>query len=76
MYQLVYVSIMVLMLLLGVTKGFSLAFRLLHGSTAMHDQMLERVMRSPVAFFDETPAGRILNRFAKDIDESKSQHCT
>ena len=32
----------------------------------LHAQALKGVLRSPVAFFDTTPAGRILNRFAQD----------
>lgn len=34
----------------------------------MHSQLLDGVMHSPMTFFDTTPMGRILNRFAKDID--------
>ncbi len=34
----------------------------------MHKTLLDRVMRSPMSFFDTTPLGRIVNRFAKDID--------
>jgi ABC-type multidrug transport system fused ATPase/permease subunit len=36
-------------------------------SALMHKNMLERVLRSPMSFFDTTPMGRIVNRFAKDI---------
>ena len=31
--------------------------------------MLKSIMNSPMAFFDKTPSGRIINRFSKDMDE-------
>ncbi|KAG8222673.1 hypothetical protein J437_LFUL002555 [Ladona fulva] len=34
----------------------------------LHLHMLSNVMKTPVAFFDVTPVGRILNRFSKDVD--------
>ncbi|KZC08998.1 Multidrug resistance-associated protein 1 [Dufourea novaeangliae] len=34
----------------------------------MHVGMLRAVMRSPLTFFDTTPTGRIISRFAKDVD--------
>ncbi len=40
----------------------------LQASTKLHNTMLERILRSPMSFFDTTPLGRILNRFSKDVD--------
>lgn len=40
----------------------------LRASSVLHNRMLFHVMRGPMAFFDTTPVGRILNRFTKDID--------
>ncbi|KZW03607.1 P-loop containing nucleoside triphosphate hydrolase protein [Exidia glandulosa HHB12029] len=40
----------------------------LRASRIIFKQMLEGIVRSPIRWFDVTPAGRILNRFSKDID--------
>ncbi|XP_049529223.1 ATP-binding cassette sub-family C member 2-like [Dermacentor silvarum] len=37
-------------------------------STRLHIDMLERVVRSPLSFFDATPRGRTLNRFTVDLE--------
>ena len=37
----------------------------------VHQLVLKSIMNSPMAFFDVTPSGRILNRFSKDMDESE-----
>lgn len=34
----------------------------------MHLLMLRGVMRASLTFFDTTPTGRIISRFAKDVD--------
>merc|ERR1719187_1181897 len=34
----------------------------------MHKNMLARIMMAPMSFFDTTPLGRVVNRFAKDVD--------
>lgn len=39
----------------------------LNGNKKIHDLMLDRVIRSPVSFYDINPVGRILNRFSNDI---------
>lgn len=35
-------------------------------SSAMHDGVVQHVLRAPLAFFHTNPTGRILNRFSKD----------
>jgi hypothetical protein len=36
-------------------------------ATRMHDSMVVRVLRAPLAFFHTNPAGRVLNRFSNDL---------
>ena len=52
-----------ILLLMGIFGFISL-----NGSKVLHKNMLMRVMMSPMSFFDTTPIGRIVNRFAKDVD--------
>lgn len=34
----------------------------------LHNDLLFRVIRAPMTFFDVTPAGRIINRMSHDVD--------
>ncbi|XP_023237649.1 multidrug resistance-associated protein 1-like isoform X1 [Centruroides sculpturatus] len=47
---------------------FGLAYGSIKSSFRLHQNILFNILRSPMAFFDTTPLGRIINRFAKDID--------
>jgi len=38
------------------------------GGRVLHVELLNTILRAPVAFFDVTPTGRILNRFSKDMN--------
>jgi len=40
----------------------------LTASSVLHNQMVTSVLRAPISFFDTTPKGRVINRFAKDVD--------
>lgn len=46
----------------------TLALGCVYASFAMHNIMLKYVLRWPMETFDTTPLGRILNRFAYDVD--------
>jgi ABC-type multidrug transport system fused ATPase/permease subunit len=40
----------------------------IYASQQMHLGLLSNVLRWPMELFDITPIGRVLNRFAKDVD--------
>jgi len=50
-------------------RGILLAVHRLGASKKLHDGLTEAVLRAPVSFFDVTPIGRVLNRFAADMDK-------
>ena len=56
-----------------VLSALVLAEGSLRSSTVLHSEILDSGLRAPMQFFDSTPAGRIINRFSKDIDVIDSQ---
>ncbi|XP_051473900.1 ATP-binding cassette sub-family C member 2 isoform X2 [Apus apus] len=59
---------------LGISQALFLLFAILlsargamRASRVTHQQLLSNILRAPMSFFDTTPTGRIVNRFAKDI---------
>ncbi|XP_058296936.1 LOW QUALITY PROTEIN: ATP-binding cassette sub-family C member 12 [Hylobates moloch] len=68
-YQWVYAASMVFVLVFGVTKGFVFTKTTLMASSSLHDTVFDKILKSPMSFFDTTPTGRLMNRFSKDMDE-------
>lgn len=58
----------------GVQAAFVLVYAVIaavamvRASRILHQKMLTNILHSPMAFFDTTPTGRILNRFSRDIE--------
>ncbi|XP_035548110.1 ABC transporter C family member 13 isoform X2 [Juglans regia] len=52
---------------LTLVRAFSFAFGGLQAAVKVHDTLLYKLINAPVQFFDQTPGGRILNRFSSDL---------
>uniref|UniRef100_A0A672K344 Canalicular multispecific organic anion transporter 1-like n=1 Tax=Sinocyclocheilus grahami TaxID=75366 RepID=A0A672K344_SINGR len=59
---------------LGLAQGFLVFFGTIliadgsiSASRTLHTNLLSNILKAPMVFFDTTPSGRIVNRFAKDI---------
>uniref|UniRef100_A0A3P8P9G3 ATP-binding cassette, sub-family C (CFTR/MRP), member 2 n=1 Tax=Astatotilapia calliptera TaxID=8154 RepID=A0A3P8P9G3_ASTCA len=59
---------------LGVAQGnrrslflFFISNASIDASRILHSRLLNNILRVPMVFFDTTPIGRVINRFAKDI---------
>ncbi|XP_069756348.1 ATP-binding cassette sub-family C member 2 isoform X2 [Narcine bancroftii] len=60
--------------ILGLAQGIFVLFgvilimvRTIAASRDLHSRLLKNILHLPMSFFDTTPTGRIVNRFAKDI---------
>ena len=54
--------------LLSYAESVVLAWGGIHASTSLHARCLANVLRLPIAFYDTTPTGRVINRLSKDVD--------
>ncbi|EGF83598.1 hypothetical protein BATDEDRAFT_8420, partial [Batrachochytrium dendrobatidis JAM81] len=48
-------------------RGFAFSRLILQKSVALHERLIEAVLRAPMAFYDITPLGHILSFFAKHL---------
>ncbi len=65
LYLAVYGGLGLLQGLAAVVASLMLYLSTLAGAKALHNKTLLRLMHCPMAFFDTTPQGRIMNRFSK-----------
>ena len=51
----------------AIIRAYVFLLVCLRCSERLHDKMVVALLQAPVLFFDLNPAGRILNRFSKDV---------
>ena len=71
-YLSVYAFVALGSMCLVLGRAFIWAGVAVNAAGTLHRRMLVNIMRQPVSFFDTTPLGRILTRFAHDIDQIDS----
>lgn len=64
----IYFLIGMLTLVLATVRSLVLFMGSLRASRRIHAQLLDRILRAKVRFFDTTPIGRIVNRFSSDLE--------
>eukprot|EP01127_Copromyxa_protea_P010837 TRINITY_DN2685_c0_g1_i1.p1 TRINITY_DN2685_c0_g1~~TRINITY_DN2685_c0_g1_i1.p1 ORF type:complete len:1499 (+),score=394.02 TRINITY_DN2685_c0_g1_i1:18-4514(+) len=65
-YMLIYAALGVSSVAFTFFGGITFAWASVNSSKRVHETMLEKIIRSPMSFFDTVPTGRILNRFSSD----------
>eukprot|EP01059_Diplonema_ambulator_P001196 TRINITY_DN10951_c0_g1_i1.p1 TRINITY_DN10951_c0_g1~~TRINITY_DN10951_c0_g1_i1.p1 ORF type:complete len:1264 (+),score=461.24 TRINITY_DN10951_c0_g1_i1:38-3829(+) len=68
LYLGVYILLGFVSSLFSLLKGLALVESAFYSSVRLHNQMLGNVLRAQTMFYDQTPAGRVLNRFSRDLD--------
>jgi ABC-type multidrug transport system fused ATPase/permease subunit len=64
----IYAALRVTSTITFFISGASIGLLTYFASKALHRKAITSVMHAPMSFFETTPLGRIMNRFAKDID--------
>jgi ABC-type multidrug transport system fused ATPase/permease subunit len=64
----IYCLITMTNIVIGTARFAVLYWGVLGANKKLYAELLHRVFRAPLRFFDTTPIGRILNRFSKDFE--------
>lgn len=64
----IYCLITLTNIVVGTARFGVLYWGVLGANKTLYAELLHRVFRAPLRFFDTTPIGRILNRFSKDFE--------
>ena len=68
LYMKIFAVILVLMLLFNLLKGGIFGWYILRIGFRLFDDLISRIIKKPMSFFDTTPVGQLLNLTGKDSD--------
>lgn len=71
-YLIIYTCIMLIGTFCYLCRSFSFFRMCLRISINLHDMIFRGISRAKMIFFNNNPSGRILNRFARDINNVDS----
>ena len=63
----IYAALVVTTLIMTTLAAYWFFYVTLEAAKTLHEKMTEAIIKAPALFFDVNPAGRILNRFSRDI---------
>ncbi|CAH1958892.1 unnamed protein product [Acanthoscelides obtectus] len=63
----IYSGIMLFVVLIPIVRSVAFFRMCMRASVRLHNNMFARICNATMLFFNKNPAGRILNRFSKDI---------
>ncbi|XP_010467156.1 PREDICTED: ABC transporter C family member 13 isoform X2 [Camelina sativa] len=66
-YLMVLCILCIINSILTLVRAFSFAFGGLKAAVRVHNALISNLINAPTQFFDQTPSGRILNRFSSDL---------
>ena len=70
-YEIGFFCTWIAIVVFGTIKAFYMAKFVTRGTAALHEEMLNRLLKSPMLFYDTISVGSIINRFVIDLDEGK-----
>lgn len=65
--QAIHATLVAVSIVVMAVSSFFFTYTLLKAAENLHNKMTLSTIKAPVLFFDTNPAGRIQNRFAKDV---------
>ncbi|KAM9950143.1 hypothetical protein ACTFIT_011382 [Dictyostelium discoideum] len=64
----IYIGVGMASIIVTVVRTFSFFEYAVRAAHSIHHELFNALLKKPMSFFDQTPLGRIINRFTRDLD--------